>query len=72
VAEVELAALAKQCLGRRIATGGELEREMAAWEGRRKDAPVQARWQFTAADARIKLHRLYPSNSIVELSQGTV
>ena len=61
VAEVELAALAKQCLGRRIASAAELEREVAAWEDERNDRRVQARWQFTTAAARTKLHRLYPS-----------
>jgi len=61
VAEVELAALAKQCLGRRIGSAEELEREVAAWEERRNDETVKARWRFTTADARIKLHRLYPS-----------
>ena len=61
LAEVELAALAKQCLGRRIGSLGELEREVTAWEEERNEAQVGARWQFTTAKARIKLHRLYPS-----------
>jgi hypothetical protein len=61
MAEIELAALAKQCLGRRIGSMAELEREVAAWEGERNDRAVQARWQFTTATARIKLHGLYPS-----------
>jgi transposase len=61
VAEVELAALAKQCLGRRIGSAEELRREVAAWEEERNERMVEARWQFTTAKARIKLHRLYPS-----------
>jgi hypothetical protein len=61
LAEVELAALARQCLGRRIATRDELERQVAAWELARNEAQVEARWQFTTAKARVKLHRLYPS-----------
>jgi hypothetical protein len=61
LAEVELAALTKQCLGRRIATREELERQVAAWEDARNAAQVVARWQFTTAKARVKLHRLYPS-----------
>jgi len=61
MAEIELAALSKQCLGRRIASLGELEREVTAWEGERNERMVEARWQFTTAKARIKLHRLYPS-----------
>ena len=61
VAEVELAALSKQCLDRRIGSREELAREVAAWEEGRNERMVQAKWRFTTADARIKLHRLYPS-----------
>ena len=61
VAEVELAALAKQCLRRRRGTMEELGREVAAREEERNEAQVEVRWQFTTAKARIKLHRLYPS-----------
>jgi transposase len=61
MAEIELAALAKQCLGRRIATIEDLRREVAAWAEERNERMVAARWQFTTAKARIKLHRLYPS-----------
>ena len=61
LAEVELAALSKQCLGRRIGSLAELQREVAAWEAERNEAEVKARWQFTTAKARIKLHKLYPS-----------
>jgi transposase len=61
MAEIELAALSKQCLGRRVGSLGELEWQVAAWEQGRNEAQVEARWQFTAANARIKLHRLYPS-----------
>jgi hypothetical protein len=61
MAEIELAALTKQCLGRRIASLDELAREVAAWEAERNERMVEARWQFTTAKARIKLRRLYPS-----------
>jgi DDE superfamily endonuclease len=61
VAEVELAALSKQCLDRRIGSGQELARAVAAWEEDRNERMVGAKWRFTTADARIKLHRLYPS-----------
>jgi len=62
VAEVELAALSKQCLGRRLGTKAELGRQVGAWEEERNGRFVEARWRFATADARIKLHRLYPSN----------
>jgi len=61
VAEIELAALAKQCLGRRIGSLEELRREVAAWEEERNEAQVGVNWQFTTDQARTKLHRLYPS-----------
>jgi transposase len=61
MAEIELAALSKQCLGRRIASVEELEREVSAWQQERNERGVEARWQFTTAKARVKLHRLYPS-----------
>jgi hypothetical protein len=61
MAEIELAALAKQCLGRRIGSRQELEREVAAWEEDRNERQVGVNWQFTTANARIKLRRLYPS-----------
>ena len=61
VAEVELAALSKQCLDRRIGSMEELARAVAAWEEDRNERMVGAQWRFTTADARIKLHRLYPS-----------
>ena len=61
VAECEFAVLTRQCLDRRTPTIGELRRRVEAWENARNDRAVEARWQFTAADARVKLRRLYPS-----------
>jgi hypothetical protein len=61
VAEIELSVLARQCLDRRLGSAEELRREVAAWEGERNGRAVEVRWRFTTADARIKLHRLYPS-----------
>jgi len=61
VAEIELAALSRQCLGGRIGSLEGLRRQVAAWESERNERFVEVKWRFTAADARIKLHRLYPS-----------
>jgi hypothetical protein len=61
MAEVELAALSKQCRAGRVGSAEELTRRVQAWELRRNDAEVEAHWQFTTAKARIKLRRLYPS-----------
>jgi hypothetical protein len=61
VAEIELSVLARQCLDRRIGSAGELRSEVGAWEEERNERAVEVRWRFTTAEARIKLHRLYPS-----------
>lgn len=60
MAECELSVLQRQCLERRIPDAETLAREAAAWEQQRNAISVQIHWQFTTADARIKLRRLYP------------
>ena len=60
MAEIELSVLSRQCLNRRIADKETLMAEVAAWEEQRNSAKVTIDWQFTTADARIKLRRLYP------------
>jgi len=61
MAEIEFSVLSRQCLDRRIAEADTLCREVAAWETDRNERQVSVDWQFTTADARIKLKRLYPS-----------
>jgi uncharacterized small protein (DUF1192 family) len=61
MAETELSVLSSQCLDRRIATKQMLIDEVAAWEADRNKHHAKADWQFTTADARVKLKRLYPS-----------
>ncbi len=39
----------------------ELERAVTAWAERRNAAVSAIDWQFTTADARTKLKRLYPA-----------
>jgi hypothetical protein len=60
VAECELSVLARQCLDQRLPDKDALIREVAAWEDRRNRQCAKVDWQFTTADARIKLKRLYP------------
>lgn len=60
MAEIELSALASQCLDRRIPDAATLRSEVAAWEQSRNEANSFIDWQFTTDDARIKLRRLYP------------
>jgi hypothetical protein len=61
MAEIELGILGRQCLSRRIETIDDLRRETKAWEAARDAARTPVNWQFTTADARTKLKRLYPS-----------
>ena len=60
IAEIELSVLGRQCLDRRISDAQTLIREVAAWEAARNATRLRVDWQFTTADARIKLRRLYP------------
>jgi hypothetical protein len=60
MAEIEIGVVRQQCLARRIAERDHLAEEVAAWVAERNAAAVTIDWQFTAADARIKLKRLYP------------
>ena len=61
MAEIELNVLHQQCLDRRIPDQPTLRGEIAAWEQSRNNANYKVDWQFTTADARTKLKRLYPS-----------
>ncbi len=60
MAESELGVLSSQCLSRRIPDKDTLEAEVAAWQDYRNKHHTKADWQFTTADARVKLKRLYP------------
>ena len=61
--EIELSALSRQCLDRRIPDEIALKRESGAWERKRNEMQATVAWRFTAADAREKLKRLYPPRS---------
>jgi hypothetical protein len=60
MAEIELSALARD-LPERVGDRDAMARHVGAWKGRRNKAGVTADWQFTTADARIKLRKLYPT-----------
>jgi len=61
MAEIELAILSRQCLDRRLPDLETLRAEVTAWQTDRNTAGATVNWRFRAADARIKLKRLYPS-----------
>jgi DDE superfamily endonuclease len=59
-AEVELAVLEKQSIGGRLPDLATLNARLKAWQKSRNRSHAKVDWQFTTADARIKLKRLYP------------
>jgi len=61
MAEIELSALSRMCLDRRIPSKETFTREVSAWERERNAMSVTVDWRFTTDDARIKLKKLYPS-----------
>ncbi|MDR1308057.1 MAG: transposase, partial [Treponema sp.] len=60
MAEMEIGILSRQCLNRRIGTIERMSSEVAARVTRRNKMRSTVHWQFTTADARIKLRHLYP------------
>jgi hypothetical protein len=61
MAEPEISVLSRRCLNRRIRNKQALIEEVAAWQASRNKRHIKADWQFTTADARVKLRRLYPA-----------
>ncbi len=59
MAEIDLSALSRQCLDRRIGDAEVLEREAKAWERERNEKKTMIQWRFTTNDAREKLKRHY-------------
>jgi hypothetical protein len=60
MAEIELSVLSRQCRDRRLPDQDTLRHETAAWVDRRNTAKATIDWQFTSADARVKLKKLSP------------
>ncbi len=61
MAEIELNVLNSQCLSKRIDNMPKVIKECSAWQKHRNNMNARINWQFTMADARIKLKRLYPT-----------
>jgi len=66
VAEIELSVMTRQCLGGRIPDLETLRSKLLAWEKARNKANLRVRWQFSTADARIKLKHLYPKYDVID------
>ena len=60
MAEIELSALTRQCLNGRIPNLETLDQLTRGWQENRNTNQKGIDWQFTTADARIRLKRLYP------------
>lgn len=60
IAEIELNAMTRQCLARRINTLETLQTELSAWEQKRNENQKSVTWHFKTVDARVKLISLYP------------
>lgn len=61
MAEIEINVMVRQCLNRRIDNIETVRSEVAAWQSHRDNLQAKVNWQFTTADARVKLKRLYPT-----------
>lgn len=59
MAELELSALSRICLSRRIASNAELDREVQAIVKERNELQIKIEWQFSITQARAKLSRHY-------------
>jgi hypothetical protein len=59
MAELELSALSRICLARRISSIEELDREVQALVKERNELGIKVEWQFTISQAREKLSRHY-------------
>ena len=62
IAEIELSALTRQCLDRRIDDMDVLNTELAAWQDATNADQRQVNWHFTTSDARTRLRHLYPAH----------
>jgi hypothetical protein len=61
IAEIEISVLARTALPDRISDLNEFEVAISANTTGRNADPKSVNWQFTTADAHIKLRRLYPT-----------
>lgn len=59
IAELELSALSRQCLARRIPDLETLSRELESVVKERNELEIKVKWQFTIENAREKLNRHY-------------
>ena len=69
MAEIELSHLSRQCLDRRIPDKETFIREISEWNKQRNAEESTIDCQFTTADARVKLKKLYPVLNVTGQNQ---
>ena len=71
MAELELSALSKQCLKRRIKDQQMMKEEIAAWQTDRNLKKIKGHWTFNIDKARVKMKAVYPKPYIQENTNVT-
>ena len=61
MAEIEIGVMCRQALSKPIADVKTFKKQVESWTMNRNSEGSKINWQFTTADARIKLKRLYPT-----------
>ena len=61
MAEIEFAVLGRQVLNRPFAEKAAVQAAVERWKNRQNTESKPRNWQFTTADARSKLAKLYPT-----------
>jgi transposase len=60
MAEIELSILSRQCMNNYFESIEELASAIENWQDLRNNSEAGINWQFTTADARVNLRKLYP------------
>ena len=61
MAEIEIGVMSRQALAKPFPDLESFEKQVRSWTVNRNAKCVKINWQFTTADARIKLAKLYPT-----------
>ena len=61
MAEIEIGVMSRQAFAKPFPDLKSFEKQVRSWTVNRNAKCVKINWQFTAADARIKLAKLYPT-----------
>ncbi|MFT6905133.1 MAG: hypothetical protein ACJAS1_001787 [Oleiphilaceae bacterium] len=59
MAEIEIGAMSRQCLDKRITDMDTLKQELSIWAAKRNEEKATIKWMFDVDAARSKLHKTY-------------